>query len=131
MASQQDVVQLPYPMFDYTDPESMAIAIQRNFREVERYLALLQMYVKQATGGGVADLPGSADVWDRANNINPEGTISTDKLTDKMVGLEHALQLADEAVTEAKVATGAIKELHITAGAIPVVKTNFPYHQIY
>lgn len=57
MAREQDVIHLPHQYFDYKDPESMAAAIYRNFREVERQLALLQSYVKRMTGGAVYDLP--------------------------------------------------------------------------
>jgi hypothetical protein len=80
MAREQDILQLPYKRIDYTDPESMAMAIQRNFNEIERYVSLLQGYVKTATGTKVADLPNVADIWDRANNITAEGKFLTSKL---------------------------------------------------
>jgi hypothetical protein len=58
-----------------------------------------------------------------------------------MVGLGYELQLAASAVqslhidlgavTSAKIAASAIAASHIKSGEIPVVKTNFPYHQIY
>lgn len=116
----QDVVQLPHARFAHLDGEDLKAAIERNFKEVAHMLAILQLHVK-------ADEP----IWDRAGNINADGTFPAEKLTDKLVGLAHELQLANEAVTSAKIAVGAIRELHISAGEIPVVKTNFPYHQIY
>jgi len=141
MAREQDVLRLPYRYFDYTDPEGMALAIQRNFREVEHMLALLQGYVKQATGGAVKSLPTKADVWDRADTINPDGTLPAEKLTDTLVGLDHALQIADEAITDAKIAVGAIKTPHldddavtnmkIAAGQITEAKLNWQTHILY
>lgn len=80
MSKEQDVIQLPFKFLDYNDPEGMAMAIRRNFTEIERYLSLLQGYVKQATGTKVADLPVVADIWDRANNITAEGKFLTSKL---------------------------------------------------
>jgi len=131
MAGEQDVIQLPARFLDSTDPEGMALAIQRNFVEVERYLSLLQSYIKQISGGSVKGITSQAQTWNRAASINPDGTIPVEKLSDKLVGIQHELQLANEAVTSAKIAVGAIKELHISAGEIPVVKTRFPYHQLY
>lgn len=118
MAGEQDVIQLPCKFFDYKDVEGMSVAVKRNFAEIERYLGLLQGYVKQAVGGAVKNIVPSAGVWDRAANINPDGTFPTEKLTEKLVGLQHALQLADEAVTEAKIAVGAIRRPHIADGSV-------------
>ncbi len=131
MAGFEDVVQLPVRFIDHSDIEAMAVSIQRNFVEIERCLALLQAQIKKVTGGAVSGLQDKAAVWDRASAINPDGTIPTSRLTDKLVGLQHELQLANEAVTAAKIAVGAIREYHIKAGEIPIVKTNFPYHQLY
>lgn len=161
MAGQQDVIQLPVRFLDPSDPEGMALAIQRNFVEVERYLSLLQSYIKQISGGSVKGITDQAQIWDRAANINSDGTIPTSKLTDKLVGLQHELQLAEQAVTEAeiavaaidtehlknqiitemkivneavtaaKIAASAIRSWHIEGGAITLPKTNFPHHYIY
>ena len=122
MAKEQDVFQLPVRFIDHQDIEGMALAVQRNFKELERQLALLQLAVKKATGGGIKDLPDKASIWDRAESINEDGTIPAQMLNDKLVGLEHELQLADEAVTEAKIAVGAITNKKLSIDAVTAEK---------
>lgn len=120
MAGQQDVIQLPFRLTEFN--EDMIPLLNRNFAEIERLLGLLQGYVKQATGGAVKDLPTKAVVWDRAVSINPDGTIPVEKLTDKLVGLQHELQLANEAVTEAKLAVAAVTNNKIATDAVTEAK---------
>ena len=122
MAKEQDVFQLPVRYIGYENIEEMALAVQRNFKELERQLALLQLAVKKATGGGIKDLPDKASIWDRAEAINEDGTIPAKMLDDKLVGLEHELQLADEAVTEAKIAVGAITNKKLAIDAVTAEK---------
>jgi len=122
MAKEQDVFQLPVRYIGYENIEEMALAVQRNFKELERQLALLQLAVKKATGGGIKDLPDKASIWDRAEAINEDGTIPAQMLDDKLVGLEHELQLADEAVTEAKIAVGAITNKKLAIDAVTAEK---------
>ena len=122
MAKEQDVFQLPVRYIGYENIEEMALAVQRNFKELERQLALLQLAVKKATGGGIKDLPDKASIWDRADAINEDGTIPAQMLDDKLVGLEHELQLADEAVTEAKIAVGAITNKKLAIDAVTAEK---------
>lgn len=112
MAYEQDIIQLPVRFFDYTDLEGMAVAINRNFNEVERYLSILQGYVKQASGGAVSNLPSVL------SGLAPNGIFDVSKLSDKMVGLEHELQIAAEAVTEAKIAVEAITSNKIATDAV-------------
>ena len=47
MAKEQDVFQLPVRYIGYENIEEMALAVQRNFKELERQLALLQLVVKK------------------------------------------------------------------------------------
>lgn len=122
MAKEQDVFHLPVKFFDYKDSEGMALALYRNFKEIEHMLSLFQGYVKTATGAGVKDLPASAEVWDRANNINADGTFPAEQLSDKLVGLAHDLQIADTAVTEAKIAVNAITSGKIATDAVTEAK---------
>jgi len=131
MAGNQDVIQLPVRYIDPSDLELMAVSIQKNFYEIERYLSILQSYVKQISGGTISDITEKAQVWDRAANINADGTFPASKLTEKLVGLNYQLQLANEAVTAAKIAVGAIQNLHFKDGEITLPKMNFPFHQIY
>jgi len=135
MSGPQDVIQLPVRFLDPNDKEGFAIAVQRNLMEIERYLSILQGYIKQATGGAVKNLPSTLSA------LSPDGTVNVGKLSDKYVGLTHDLQLADQAVTAAKVAVAAIQTQHIAdlavtdvklaAGAVTEAKTNWQTHMLY
>jgi hypothetical protein len=122
-------VKLPFKIRQFS--EQMLSKLNRNFEEIEMWLTRFQLYMSQSGYEAVQRVQQSADTWDRAANINADGTFPTEKLSDKWVGLQHTLQLVDEAVTSAKIAVGAIKTLHIEAGAITLPKTNFPHHYIY
>lgn len=112
MAGAQDVVQLPFKITEFD--ESMLLALDRNFKEIEHQLSLLQGYIKEITGGKVSAITDSAETWDRASFINEDGTIDTERLN----GLITELQLAADAVTEAKIAAGAVTNGKIATAAV-------------
>ena len=112
MAGEQDIIQLPYKIAGLKG-DDLILAIDRNLKEIERQLSILQMYMKKI--GKPAD--------ETINNVTtPTGQLDTSKLSDKMVGLEHELQLADQAVTEAKIAVRAIKTPHLDDGCVTDMK---------
>ncbi len=117
-------------------------------RKVNSILKDLTFYVNQsqkyenATGLPInTQVTTNSPVWDLSSNINPDGTFPTSKLDEKMVGLTNELQLADAAVTEAKVAVGAITTLKlgddavtnmkIAVGEITEAKMNWKSHILY
>lgn len=55
MAKEQDVIQL-LKRFDYTDLESMCVALARNFDEIENRLGSLQLNMKSISGGSVGSI---------------------------------------------------------------------------
>ena len=134
-------VPLDYPIPIIGIDDELPARINRNFEELYEYIKQVLVY-ENKTGIGINDKVNTdSPIWDRADNINPDGTFSTSKLTEKMVGLEHELQLADEAVTEAKIAVGAIKTPHLddgcvtdmklAAGAITEAKLKWQTHVLY
>lgn len=116
MAGEQDVIQLPFKIVDFS--EDMLVALHRNFKEIERHLSLLQMQIKFATGGGIADLKDSAKVWDRAGNITEDGTF----LTEKLEGLIEELQIADAAISELKLKDLAVNSAKLAENAVIMEK---------
>jgi hypothetical protein len=139
--AQRDVIQLPVTRFDGLSADELLLALTRNFQEIQIQLNTLQRYEK-ATGKPINEqVETDSPVWNRAENINEDGTFPSEQLTDKMVGLDHELQLADEAVTAAKIAVGAIETPHIgdgqitdtklAAGAITEAKLNWQTHLLY
>lgn len=112
MSGEQDIVQLPFKIVDFN--EDMLVALHRNFKEIERHLAFLQMQIKTVTGGGVGDLEDSAKIWDRAGNITEDGTF----LTKKLEGLIEELQIADAAVSELKLKDLAVTSVKLAENAV-------------
>ena len=112
MSGEQDIVQLPFKIVDFN--EDMLVALHRNFKEIERHLAFLQMQIKTVTGGGVGDLEDAAKIWDRAGNITEDGTF----LTEKLEGLIEELQIADAAVSELKLKDLAVTSVKLAENAV-------------
>ena len=68
------------------------------------------------------DIRDKAGVWDRSTQFNPDGTLNTGWLTNKMVGLQNELQLANSAVTAAKLAVAAVVAEKIAEHAVEEAK---------
>ena len=105
----QDIVQLPHQHIGHFEGEDLKTAIERNFKEVAHMLYILQMYEKK-TGKPINEKV--EDVTDENGNLR------SSKLNEKMVGLQSELQLADEAVTAAKLAVAAVVAEKIQDGAV-------------
>jgi hypothetical protein len=100
----------------------MLVFLDRNLLEIERQLSITQTYQEDTV----------------KEVIDNNGKLKTDKLDDKMVGLEHALQIAEQAVTTAKIALkavtealladGAVTNMKLAAGAVTEAKTNWQTH---
>ena len=56
MAIQQDIVQLPYRISDAMSREQLIFAVDRNLKEIERMLSILQQYMKQTGKPIIEDL---------------------------------------------------------------------------
>ena len=127
MAREQDIIRLPFKITDFN--EDMIPLLNRNFSEIERLLSQLQLYEKKVG----KQINNTVD-----NIVNEEGKVRTEKLSDVMVGLEHSLQIANQAITTAKIALkavtealladGAVTNLKIAAGAVTEAKTNWQTH---
>ena len=105
------IIQLiPITEFD----EDMLVPLDRNLKELVRLLGILQVY-ENKTGKLVNISVGAA-------GITLDGVIPTASLSDKLIGLAHELQLANEAVTTAKLAVAAVIAEKIAEGAVTEAK---------
>ena len=129
---------------DASDQEqfrSLLLRLRKNFTELQSVIEVLQSYENNVGVPTDEVVDENKPIWDRSGSINEDGTFPTEKLTEKLVGLQNELQLADEAVTEAKIAVGAIKTPHLddgcitdmklAAGAITENKLNWQSHLLY
>lgn len=67
MAKEQDVIQLPFKITEFN--QDMVIALDRNFKEIERQLSSLQLNMKQISGGSVKDVVNTiSKIKDSAGN---------------------------------------------------------------
>ena len=109
----QDIVQLPHQHIGHLEGEDLKAAIERNFKEISHMLYILQLYEKK-TGKPINET---------VNSVTDEnGNLLVSKLSDKMVGLENELKLADLAVTAAKLAVAAVVAEKIADNAITETK---------
>jgi hypothetical protein len=123
MSGRQKIFNLPYPrMANKGLNQQMLVFLDRNLLEIERQLSLAQGYQEETV----------------KEVIDSSGNLIADKLDDKIVGLEHALQIANQAITTAKIALkavtealladGAVTNLKLAAGAVTEAKTNWQTH---
>ena len=111
VAREQDIFQLPFRLTEFN--EDMLVALDRNFKELERVLSQFQMYEK---------LYGRPTNEKVDNILDEHGNVLTSKLSDKMVGLENQLQLANQAVDNAKLAVAAVLEDNLGDSAVSADK---------
>src|SRR5690606_31816972 len=97
MSKGEDVIKLPFRITDFD--EDMVVRLDRNFKEIEFRLSLLQRYIKQITGGSVKSLVDLAEIWNRAEAINENGTFSVTSLIGQIV----EDQIADSAISASKI----------------------------
>jgi hypothetical protein len=133
MSGRQKIFNLPYPrMANKGLNQQMLVFLDRNLLEIERQLSLAQTFQEDKV----------KDTVDKVDNVvDGEGNVRTEKLSDVMVGLEHALQLAEaavdaihiktQAITEALLADGVVTDVKLAAGAVTESKTNWNSHLLY
>ena len=109
----QDIIQLPHQHLAHLEDEDLKHAIERNFREIAHMLYNLQLYEKK-TGKPINSKVDGV--------IDENGKLITGMLSEKMVGLQNELQLAAEAVTEAKLAVAAVVAEKIAEQAVEEAK---------
>ena len=112
MAREQDIIQLPFRITELN--EDMLLALNRNFSEIERILAQLQLYEK-STGKAINNKVINS-------GMDEDGVLPTEKLSDLLVGLSHNLQLANGAVDSAKLAVAAVLAQNIADQAVEEAK---------
>ena len=125
MAIQQDIVQLPYRISDAMSREQLILAVDRNLKEIERMLSILQQYMKQ-TGKLIIEDAKQVITHDEEGNA----VIDPNKLADKMVGLNHALQIAEKAVGSLNLALDAVLPEHLSAAAIKAAQPQWATHAL-
>lgn len=106
----QTVVQLPHQRLGHLDVDDLKLAIERNFHEIAHIMHALQIYE------GRTGRPVNARVTN--SGMTDEGVLPTTQLSDRLVGLNHALQIAAGAVADAQIAVGGITGTKIANGTV-------------
>lgn len=102
-------------LFPITDLEhsDLLMVLGRNFNELERVIDFVLTYENKH------GIPLNQRV---TQTTTEDGQLLTSKLNEKLVGLQGELQLADEAVTAAKLAVAAVLTDHISEEAVTADK---------
>lgn len=100
MSNDQDIIKLPFRITEFN--EDMLVALDRNFKEIEFRLSLLQRYIKQITGGSVKSIVDVAEIWKRAEALNEDGTFPAASIIGQIV----EEQIADAAISASKINVG-------------------------
>jgi hypothetical protein len=126
---------MPYDILNLD--KELPVRVKRDFQRVFQLLNLIQVY-ENTTGLPTNDnVNTNSPVWNRASSINADGTFNTSSLS----GLIQTLQIADAAITAAKVAVAAIQTVNIAdnaitdskiaAGVVTEDKTNWQTHILF
>lgn len=102
MSNDQDIIKLPFRITEFN--EDMLVALDRNFKEIEFRLSLLQKYIKQITGGSVKSIVDVAEIWKRAEALNEDGTFPATSIIGQIV----EEQIADAAISASKINVGLL-----------------------
>lgn len=108
--SKQTIMQLPHQQLGHLDLADLKLAIERNFQEIAHIMHVLQIY-ETRTGRPINNRVVNSGMTDT-------GVLPVQSLSDTLVGLGHSLQLADNAVTNAKLAVAAVRLENLAANSV-------------
>lgn len=95
MSGEQDIIKL-LKYVDMGDPESAAVALSKNFAEIENKVGLMGGYLKQISGGSVADIVNTAGQWTQGARVQAAALITAVILGEVADGKIQAFFQAEE-----------------------------------
>jgi len=95
VAGEQDIIKL-LKSIDMSDPESAAVGLARNFEEIEAKVGALGGYLKQISGGSVADIVSVAGQWTQGARVQAAALIAAVILGEVTDGKIQAFFQAEE-----------------------------------
>lgn len=75
MVGEQDIIKL-IKSIDISDPESAAVGLAKNFEEIQNKVGLIGSYLKQISGGSVADIVSAAGQWTQGARVEAAALIT-------------------------------------------------------